>query len=901
MIPHHNVPATPPQGLTSAQAAESRRLHGDNTITPPPPQPWWKAFLQKFTDPLIIVLLVAGALSVVVAIYEYYTDPEPSRTVFFEPAGIFMAIGLATTLSFIFEYKASKEFSLLSRVTDDEPVTVVRDGNTTSVPKRDVVVGDRVLLTAGEEIPADGRLLDSAEMDVDESTLTGEPIAHKTADPAHFDSHATYPSDALLRGTKVMEGHGAMQVTAVGDHTENGRVLQLSSIDTGGSTPLDEQMQRLGRTVSYMAYAAAALVVAGRMAMYFFNNPDPLSWVGFINYLLHTLMLAVALIVVAVPEGLPMAVTLSLAYSMRRMLRNQNMVRRLHACETMGATTVICTDKTGTLTRNQMRVVDACFYGGVTPDVLRAVAVNSSATLDFSDPAAPTALGNPTEGALLLWLLDQGADYRRLRAQASVTAEVPFSTERKYMATLIADPAGGSALLIKGAPEIVLGMCQSIDGGVSPAQVEAELAKMQSQGKRTLAFAYLSLPAGAPSPIEGGMLRDGLQGIALMGIVGIADPVRIDVPDAVRDCARAGIQVKIVTGDTPATAIEIARQIGLWTDADDPDTAMATGPQIEAMTDEQLRRAAPGLKIIARSRPLDKKRLVEALRANGEAVAATGDGTNDAPALRAADVGLSMGSGTSVAKEASDITILDDSFASITAAVMWGRSLYRNIQRFILFQLTVNVVACLTVLCGSFLGTDSPLTVTQMLWVNLIMDTFAAVALATLPPSAQVMASPPRRRSDGIITRRMWWFIGVMGVWMFLLLAALLYYLQHTSEAYSIMDLARPNSAPRTASNLTPFEQTLFFTTFVMMQFWNMFNAKAFHSATPVFNMRGAGEFLLIMLLIFLGQVVITTWGGSFFNCMPLSVCAWGVITVATAFAAYIPGAILRHVLYRKC
>ena len=891
---------TTPVGLSAAQVAESRARHGANTITPPPATPWWREFLDKFRDPLIIVLMVAGILSIIVAVYEYYTDPAPSTSVFFEPLGIFIAIGLATTLSFIFERKASKEFKLLARVSDDEPVTVIRDGNPTSVPRRDVVVGDIVVLTAGEEIPADGRLLQSVEMTVDESTLTGEPLAHKTANPAHFDPQATYPSNALMRGTKVMEGHGLMEVTAVGDHTENGRVLQLSCIDTGGSTPLNEQMQRLGRAISYMAYAAAALVVGGRLAMFFLYNPDPITWLGFVNYLLHTLMLAVALIAVAVPEGLPMAVTLSLAYSMRRMLRNNNMVRRLHACETMGASTVICTDKTGTLTRNQMRVTDAVFFGGVTPDIYRALAINSTATLDLGHGPVPQALGNPTEGALLLWLHDQGVDFRPLREEAQVLAEVPFSTERKYMATLIALPAGGSELLIKGAPEIVMSMCSAIDGDIPASEVHAMLLKLQSQGKRTLAFAALSLPPGAPSPIAHGNLSLPLPGIHLLGIAGISDPVRPDVPAAVNDCRAAGIDIKIVTGDTPATAIEIARQIGLWDDST-PASALATGPEIEAMTDEELRARAKSLKIIARSRPLDKKRLVEALRALGETVAATGDGTNDAPALRAADVGLSMGSGTSVAKEASDITILDDSFTSISAAVMWGRSLYRNIQRFILFQLTVNVVACLTVLCGAFMGTDSPLTVTQMLWVNLIMDTFAAVALATLPPSHQVMSEPPRRRSDSIITPKMWWFIAVMGLWMFGLLTALLYYLQHTAEASSLHDLIFPAGQPRKIPNLTPFEQTAFFTTFVMMQFWTMFNAKAFHSTTSWYDMRGAGEFLLIMLLIFLVQVAITVWGGSFFNAVPLPLDMWVAISAASAFAAFIPGTILRHLLYRNC
>lgn len=706
-----------------------------------------KKFLQKFKDPLIIILLVAGVLSVGIAIYEY-KGLNQGFGVFFEPIGIFIAILLATGLGFFFEMKADKEFEILNKVNDDEAVEVIRNGSATNIPKSDVVVGDIVILNTGEEVPADGELLEAVTLGIDESTLTGEPICRKTTDPDDFDPDATFPSDHALRGTKVMEGHGIMRVYAVGDNTENGKVYEAAQIDNSVKTPLTEQLDGLGKLISRIAYVFAAVIIAGRILMYFLNAD--FEWFSFIAYLLQTFMIAVTLIVVSVPEGLPMAVTLSLAYSMRRMLKTNNLVRKMHACETMGATTVICTDKTGTLTQNRMQVYESNFFGNPGNDVLyEGIAVNSTAQLDRTGEK-PQVLGNPTEGALLLWLEERGVDYLDLKSKTTLIEELPFSTERKYMATVVRSASGKEILYVKGAPEIIFNMCADT-AGVTKDEIDARLLDYQNQAMRTLGFAYQELKPGDKTIADNRIVAERL---VFLGIVAISDPVRGDVPDAVKEVLDAGIKVKIVTGDTPGTAKEIGRQIGLWDNSYDTDRNIITGVEFEALSDSELLDRVEDMKIIARARPMDKKRLVEALQKRNEVVAVTGDGTNDAPALKAAQVGLSMGDGTSVAKEASDITIIDNSFTSIGRAVMWGRSLYRNIQRFILFQMTVNVVASFIVLFGAFMGMQSPLTVTQMLWVNLIMDTFAAMALASLPPSEGVMRDKPRRRSDFIINRK---------------------------------------------------------------------------------------------------------------------------------------------------
>lgn len=874
---------SPRRGLTGQQVLESRQKHGANVLTPPPEESLWKLFFDKFKDPLIIVLLAAGVLSILISIYEYVGLDE-GATVFFEPAGIFMAIFLATGLSFYFEKKAEDEFKILNQVNDDEAVQVIRDGNPTQVPKKDVVVGDILILNTGEEIPADARLLEATQLSVDESTLTGEPMAAKTTDSEHFDPEATFPSDHVMRGTRVMEGHGIAEVYAVGDSTENGKVYEAAHIDDGTKTPLTEQLERLGALVTKGSYLIGGAVIVGRVMMYLLGHPD-FDWLHFIAYFLQTIMIAVTLVVVSVPEGLPMAVTLSLAYSMRRMLRTNNLVRKMHACETMGATTVICTDKTGTLTQNQMRVAETAFFG--LPDqklgdnaeshlIETAIAVNSTAQLDLSEPERPTVLGNPTEGALLLWMRAAGVDYRAIRESAKVVRELPFTTERKYMATVIAEPDGRERLFVKGAPEIVLALSSSVSGGVSRDKIEELLLGYQRKAMRTLGFATCVLPAGAEGIGEKGVEAPELE---FIGVVAIADPVRADVPDAIRECLDAGIAIKIVTGDTPATAMEIGRQIGLWTDADG-DRNIITGPEFGALTDSELLDRVLDLKIIARARPMDKKRLVEALQKRGQVVAVTGDGTNDAPALKAANVGLSMGDGTSVAKEASDITIVDNSFASIGRAVMWGRSLFQNLQRFILFQLTVNVVACLVVLVGAFMGTESPLTVTQMLWVNLIMDTFASMALSSLPPSRSVMDAKPRDRSSFIITRSMWAFIGGLGVVFAAVILGMVYVFEHAD----VTSLADMFSAPTCARHgMTPYELSLIFTTFVMLQFWNLFNARAYATHRSAFHLGKCGEFLMIALVIFIGQILIVSVGGEFFNVVPLKFEDWVIIVVGTS------------------
>ena len=886
-------------GLSAQEVEASRKEHGENVLTPPAKEPLWLQFLDKFKDPLIIILIIAGLLSIGIAFYEYIGLGH-GAAVFFEPGGIFVAILLATGLSFYFEYQADKEFAILNQVNDDEPVEVIRQSNTTEVPRRSIVVGDIVVLNTGEEVPADGELLEAVQLSVDESTLTGEPMCPKTTDESLFDKDATFASNHVMKGTKVMEGHGIMRVTAIGDATEQGKVFEAVQIDNSVRTPLDEQLDRLGKWVAKMSYVVGAGIIVGRILIYFFSSSyQGFELMPFIAYVLQTLMIAVTLIVVSVPEGLPMAVTLSLAYSMRRMLKTNNLVRKMHACETMGATTVICTDKTGTLTQNQMRVDDAQFYG-VAPDtsaVTEGIAVNSTAQLDFTDPEHPRVLGNPTEGALLLWLNSHGIDYRKLREDAEITEQLPFTTERKYMATVVKSALmpGKRIIYVKGAPEIVFSLCKTAGEGATGGSIEKQLLEYQNRAMRTLGFAFDILDENEVAIADSKVAAEHLH---FIGIAAIADPVRADVPAAVKECLDAGISIKIVTGDTPATAREIGRQIGLWTDKDTDDNII-TGPEFAALTDKEVMERVLDLKIIARARPMDKKRLVESLQKLGQVVAVTGDGTNDAPALKAAQVGLSMGDGTSVAKEASDITIVDNSFASIGKAVMWGRSLYQNIQRFLLFQLTVNVTACLIVLIGAFMGTESPLTVTQMLWINLIMDTFAAMALASLPPSESVMADKPRNRQAFILNRPMLSEILGVGGFFFVMLFFFLLVFKHTdvqcltdmmSIDYATLFAGVGSVSFWTDGHLSEYELTLLFTIFVMTHFFYLFNARAFETHRSALHFKGCRGLLYISGIIIAGQVVMveTPVLQQFFNVIGLSLQDWIIITIGSSFVLWI-------------
>lgn len=833
------------KGLTEAEVAESRRLHGQNILTPPVKESLLKRFIESLTGPLghyipgwkdgdalVFILECAAIVSILISCSEYYgwlglpVSPDGAK-VFFEPAGIIMAILLASGVGFIAEVKAEKEFDVLNRVNDDEPVKVIRDGNATQIARKDVVVGDIVILSTGEEIPADAELLDSTQLSVDESTLTGEPMARKS----HIkeESSATYPINHVLKGTKILEGHGIARVFAVGDKSESGKVFISATIDDGKDTPLNEQFKVLGKIISWVSILIGVIVFIGRLLLLLHHSMDGISAAEYVTEMLQSFMVAVTLVVCAVPEGLPMAVTMALAYSMRRMLQTNNLVRKLHACETMGATTVICTDKTGTLTQNRMQLTES-FFCDETELLNLNMAVNSTAMLD-----GDKVLGNPTEGALLLWLKSKGIDYKALRESSKIASEEPFSTETKYMATTL----DNGIRLVKGAPEVVMQMCDAdgTDNGANNwTEINAHLQDWQNRAMRTLAFA-VQKEASAP--------------LVFQGIIGICDPIREDVPEAIRECQQAGIRVVMVTGDNYNTAREIGRQIGLANLEDD---------------------------IIARAKPLDKKELVERLQKQGATVAVTGDGTNDAPAMNAADVGLSMGDGTSVAKEASDITIIDNSFASIVNAVMWGRSLYINIQRFIIFQLTVNVTACLVVMIGSFFSAEPPLSVTQLLWVNLIMDTFAAIALATLPPSRKVLEKKPRDRKANIINRAMLNDIIGTGAYFTTILLMMLWCLNYDDLNNRIQSLLGYDTNHMQ-------DKAIFFTFFIMLQLWNLFLARGFKGS---YRLSFDRAFLSIVAIIFIGQMAIINVANEFFNIARIDIKTTLIIVVCSALIVMI-------------
>ena len=871
-------------GLTSQEVLESRKAHGENILTPPEKTSLWKQFLEKFEDPIIRILLLAWVLSMVIAGVHCWGPEQDGFQAFLEPLGIFFAIMLASTIGFYFEVKAARAFDVLNTVNDDVMVTVMRDGKVQEVSRKEIVVGDVVVLGTGDEVPADGFLLESHSLQINESTLTGEPVISKTTVEADFDKEATYPSNRVLRSTTVVDGHGIMRVDLVGDATEYGKVNQGALIDNDLDTPLQMQLKKLAGVISKLGYAAAAITFI-LLTVKFFVSGGNFGAMDIVSALLHNFMIAVTLVVVSVPEGLPMSVTLSLALSMNRMLKTNNLVRKMHACETMGAATVICTDKTGTLTQNRMQVHEANFFAGDSVDSLVAegIAVNSTANLNREEGTVKT-IGNPTEAALLLWLDRQGVDYLPLRDGAKMVSQLTFSTERKYMATVVESPVlGKKVLYVKGAPEIVLGLCNRVampGGKYSTVEnerpaIEAKLLEYQNMAMRTLGFACQVLDeSDSDTPYENGRLHG--ADLTFLGFVAISDPVRSDVPEAVQSCIAAGVDVKIVTGDTPGTAKEIGRQIGIC-GKDTPADAVITGPDFEALSDEEAAKRVMGLKIMCRARPMDKQRLVRLLQEQDAVVAVTGDGTNDAPALKAAQVGLSMGDGTSVAKEASDITIIDNSFASIARAVMWGRSLYRNIQRFLLFQLTINVAACVIVMLGSLVGTESPLTITQMLWVNLIMDTFAAGALASLPPDWSVMKDRPRKsgkNGDFIITRQMTRNIFVVGAIFVVIQLALLAWFNSDGS-------------------MSMYERSEFFTFFVMLQFWNMFNAKAYLTGCSAFKgLFSNYTFLSVCAIIVVGQFLIVTFGGTMFNVVPLSVGSWLEIIAVTSSVLWVGEAI---------
>lgn len=901
------------QGLNDEEVIRSREQHGENMLTPPEKESIWKLYLEKFKDPVIKVLLFAAVLSLGISVIEN----EYAETI-----GIIFAILLATGIGFYFEYDAGKKFDLLNAVGEETQVKVIRSGKVHSIPRREVVVDDIVIIENGEEIPADGVLLEATSLQINESTLTGELMVEKTTNPDDFDTDATYASNMVMRGTTVTDGHGVMRVVRVGDATEIGKVARQSTEASEEDTPLNKQLTRLASLIGKVGFTIAGVTfvvfVARDLYSWFTLHGSIQDWhqgMEVVQIVLKYFMMAVTLIVVSVPEGLPMSVTLSLALNMRRMLATNNLVRKMHACETMGAVTVICTDKTGTLTQNKMqihelmtsheiatvseegRTEDEVSHGEQPSDhevlgvslLAKNMAVNSTAFLERKDDGL-LPIGNPTEGALLLWLERHGYDYEQMRSEARIVSQLPFSTERKYMATLVEDvksdelPMNSDTpysdtqrgqrrlLFLKGAPEIILrhSACYLSAGGGEhrpieeiSGKVEAQLSRYQNMAMRTLGFAVVEVEAEAGTDCEA-LVNRVTGDIIFLGIAAISDPIRTDVPSAVKRCQGAGIGIKIVTGDTPGTATEIARQIGLWTEAD-TDRNRITGTEFAALSDEEALDRVMDLKIMSRARPTDKQRLVQLLQKHGAVVAVTGDGTNDAPALNHAQVGLSMGTGTSVAKEASDITLLDDSFNSIGTAVMWGRSLYKNIQRFIAFQLTINVVALAIVLLGAVMGSEIPLTVTQMLWINLIMDTFAAMALASIPPSTSVMRERPRKSDDFIITPAMYRNIGGMGLLFVAVLVGLYLYMN-------------------THGLLTLEGLTVFFTIFVMMQFWNLFNARVLGTSDSAFKGFGQAYTLWIVAgIILLGQFIIVQWGGSVFRTTPLSAEVWAGIIAGTS------------------
>ena len=976
-------------GLTDAQVLESRVKFGANVLTPPEEDSLWDqikevckhpiaitmaclivatailagilagsmgamiwvmpaivvvatllilivGFFGGFGDPLFKILITAFVLSMGISIYEYEWNPvhEGDWTVFFEPIGIIVALVLATSIAYFLEKKNEKTFQSLNQTNDEVPVKVYRNGHMCEVPRMDIVVGDIVRLDTGEEIPADGELLESQNLIVNESSLTGELQATKTTNPERFDANATYKSNEIKKGTTIIEGFCTAEIKKVGDATESGEVyrslnegdevkvgwlLKDKSNDSiigkyntedeandaleeylgehedadvvveqplidrmrvrkGSETPLSKKLNGLADWITNASYVLAVLIIIGRIVWYFVSYDTDFSsgdfWIDFVSYLLKTIMIAVTLVVVAVPEGLPMSVTLSLAFSMRKLMKSNTLPRTMHACETMGAASVICTDKTGTLTKNQMEVAESKLDNVDEKLLAEMIAVNSTANLDFANKNAVKVIGNPTEGALLLWLNKKGNNYLDIRENTAVIETLPFSTENKYMATIVnSSILGKKVAYVKGAPEILLTM-SDIDA-TTKAAYEAALTDYQHKAMRTLALGYVEL-GNNESVIENGKLKN--VKLKFVGVFAIHDDIREGVKESIQECMKAGIAVKIVTGDNPVTAVEIGRRLGLWTEADG-EKNIITGTELSKLTDKQLEERVMDLKIIARARPMDKKRLVDALRRLDQVVAVTGDGTNDAPALNAADVGLAMGNGTQVAKDASDMIIQDNSFSTIASAVMWGRSLYKNIQRFLLFQLTVNVAACFLVLFGAFLGTESPLTVTQMLWVNLIMDTFAAIALSALPPQKSVMDEKPRDPKAFILDKSMLQNIFGVGGFFFLMLLILLIIFQHT-EITSMKDLLNFSFGER--SHVTTYELTLLFTIFVMTHMGYMFNARGYKTGGSGWNLKGCDGFLLIATVVTLGQIAIVQvpFLNDFFNVQALPLFDWVVIFI---------------------
>ncbi len=838
------------QGLTDAEVLSSREKHGLNLLTPPKEVPWWKLYLEKFKDPIIVILLVATAISLAFGIIEgNYT----------ESIGIIAAVLIATGVGFWREYDAKKKFDAMKSDKDYEPVKVRRNGVVVEITKDHVVVGDIAILSAGDEIPADIELFKAIDMKVAESAMTGESVAVPKYPIDEAYTGSGFAPNLLLRGTTIESGLGEGVVIKVGDETEIGKTTIQASEETDNKTPLEEKLGELAGKITTAAFLVAGLmfIILNLVHWDFAFGDHAFSWsmstllteVGF-------LMGAIVVIIVAVPEGLPLSVTLALAFSMKTMANENNLVKKMHACETIGAVNVIFTDKTGTLTQNCMTVVDVDVREE-DKDVLNLVgAVNSTA--NWSN--ASRVLGNPTEAAILKHM---GHDLsERLRSEYRILSCIPFSSAYKYMVTQAQnEESKEEIILIKGAPEVIARI-------IRYDKYLGEVSTQQARGRRAISAAIINSKDynAVKESLESG---NPLDDCTYIGTWFIEDPVRSDVPDAIRKCYGAGIDVVMMTGDNLRTGTEIGRQAGfkdIW--------AIEAKDFWEAVKNPQNGREYPN--VIARCTPTNKLDILKWAKDKDYVCAMTGDGVNDSPSLNHADVGIAMGSGTSVAKEAADIILLDDAFPSIVTGVKWGRSLYKNIKNFLFFQLSINVSACLIAVFGPLVGVEMPFTVIQFLWINLVMDSLAAIALTSEPADERVLSEKPRDRRQFIIDKSLAKSIFGFGIFVWILCTFVLWGMKHT-EFLSKIDL------------------TVFFASYMVINLWNMFNARVIGKNKSVFSgLKSNYKFTGILLFILAVTILLVQFGGEVFQTHPLSWKTWLTIILVTS-----PVMIVREIYFQ--